>query len=193
MPLTEDDLKALKAMMAELLETYGLKKPPSAAALRQRRYRERHAPSQSVTKRHKSVTRTEGKRNGTVTKRNEASPERNAPSRETWSAYSAAYLQRYGVEPTRNATVNGQLAQFVGRVPQEEAPEIAAFFVRHNKSFYISSRHAVGALLKDAEGLRTEWLSGRTVTDTEAKQADRTQANANVFGKLITEARNAGK
>lgn len=111
-----------------------------------------------------------------------------APTSSTWASYSTAYRERWGVEPTRNARVNGQLAHFVSRVPAEEAPEIAAFYVRHNRGLYVAAKHAVDLMLRDAEGLRTEWLSGRAVTDTEARQADRTQANGNAFASLITEA-----
>lgn len=175
--LTDEDLKAIEAMMASLLETYGLKKPPSAGALRTQRYRERH---KSVTAIVTKASRSKG--NG-VTKASQPSV-----TACTWKAYAAAYQERYGVPPTRNATVNSQLAKFVARVPVAEAPEIAAFYVRHNKAFYVSSRHAVGGLLHDAEGLRTQWLSGQSITDTEARQADRTQSNANVWGKLIEEA-----
>ena len=60
-----------------------------------------------------------------------------ATTAETWEAYSKAYFNRYGVEPTRNARVNGQLAQFCKRVPLEEAPAIAAFYLGHNNAFYI--------------------------------------------------------
>jgi hypothetical protein len=196
--LTDDDIKRIAEMMAPLLtsalEAYGLKKLPSAGALRTQRYRERKASQNVTAKRHKTshgnVTKASPRKGEGVTKPSQPSV---TPTAETWAAYSTAYRTRYGVDPTRNATVNGQLAQFVGRVPAAEAPEIAAFYVLHNKHFYISSRHAVGALLRDAEGLRTEWLSGRTVTDTEARQADRTQSNANVWGKLIKEAEREAK
>src|SRR5699024_5586194 len=48
-----------------------------------------------------------------------AKVKRAAPaSRETWNAYAAAYFDRYGVEPVRNARVNAQIAQFVQRVGQ---------------------------------------------------------------------------
>lgn len=185
--LTDDDLKAIEQMMTRILEAQlearGLKTLPSAGALRTQRYRERH---KSVTAIVTKASRAKGKG---VTKASQPSV---TPTAATWAAYSAAYQQRYGVEPTRNAMINGQLAQFVGRVSAADAPGIAAFFVAHNKHFYVSSRHAVGALLKDAEGLRTQWLSGRTVTDTEARMADRTQTNANVWGKLIAEAKDEG-
>ena len=108
---------------------------------------------------------------------------------ETWNAYAAAYQNRWGVAPTRNAMVNGQLAKFLQRVPVAEAPDIAAFFLRSNKGFYVSAKHPVNLLLRDAEALRTEWLTGRQTTETEARQADKTGARAGVFGDLLEEAR----
>ena len=99
-----------------------------------------------------------------------ALPRRAKPiTAETWAAYSVAYSSKYGTEPTRNARVNGQLAQFVGLVPTEEAPAIAAFYVSVNKPYYVSQRHPVGMLVKDAEGLRTQWLTGNVATGLEVQ------------------------
>jgi hypothetical protein len=86
------------------------------------------------------------------------------PTAATWEAYSEAYRLRYHVEPTRNAMVNGQLAHFVKRVPIEEAPAIARFYVDHSNGLYLSAGHAVSLLLRDAEKLRTEWLTGNRIT-----------------------------
>lgn len=112
-------------------------------------------------------------------------PPKTAPA---WKGYSEAYHARYGVEPLRNAKVNGQLSKLCQRIPGDELEAVAGFFVRHNRALYVSAKHPVDLLLRDCEGLRTEWATGRTVTDTEARQADRTQATGNVFGNLIREA-----
>lgn len=94
-----------------------------------------------------------------------------------WSAYAAAFKARYGTEPTRNARVNAQIAQFVGRVPADEAPQIAAFYLRHSAAFYAGQMHSVGLLLRDAEKLRAEWQRGQTVNMTEARRNEQTAAN----------------
>lgn len=112
-----------------------------------------------------------------------------APSSETWKAYSEAYAARYGAQPVRNAKVNGQLAQLVARLGADEAPAVARFFVGHQNAFYVNGMHAVDALLHDAEKLRTEWATKRTVTRAQAQQADKTQTNLNAFAPLIAEAR----
>lgn len=98
-------------------------------------------------------------------------------SAETWRAYAQAYEARYGVQPVRNASVNGQLANLVKRLGQDEAPLVAAFYLSHNHTFYVSAGHSVGALLKDAEKLRTEWATGRKTTQAKARQVDRAQSN----------------
>jgi len=111
------------------------------------------------------------------------------PSAEAWNAYAQAYRHRYQAEPVRNAMVNGQMAQLVGRIGAEEAPQVAAWYVGHRNQRYVGNGHSVGFLLMDCEKLRTEWATGRQVTQTQAIQADKTQTNFNVFDKLIQEAK----
>jgi uncharacterized protein YdaU (DUF1376 family) len=112
-----------------------------------------------------------------------------AASSETRKAYEQAYENRYGVLPTWNRKTSAQLAQFVESVPRSDAPAIAAWFVRSNRAFYVSKKHPVGVLLSDAPALRTEWLTGRQGTETEARQADRATATGNAFAPLIEQAR----
>lgn len=101
----------------------------------------------------------------------------SAKSGPVWEAYAGAYRQRYRAEPVRNAKVNSLLAQLVDRLGSDDAPEVAAFFVTHNNGFYVTKGHAVGILLADAEKLRTEWATGRRITQTAARQADATETN----------------
>lgn len=81
------------------------------------------------------------------------------PTAETWAAYVAAYHERYGVDPVRNAKVNGQLANLVGQLGQENAPPVAAFYLTLNRSYFVAKKHAVGPLVQNAESLHTEWLT----------------------------------
>jgi uncharacterized protein YdaU (DUF1376 family) len=118
------------------------------------------------------------------------SPERPEPkSAAVWEAYAGRYRERYGTDPVRNAKVNGQLAALVDRLGVEEAPPVAGFYVGHNRRVYVEAKHAADLLLRDCEGLRTEWATGRHVTSAEASQVDRTQTNANAFAPLLEEAR----
>ena len=116
-------------------------------------------------------------------------PRAEKPTDAAWDAYTSAFVQRYGTDPVRNATTNGQMAQFVGRIGAEEAPHVAAYYVGHNGAFYVRGGHAVGGLLKDAEKLRTEWATRRQITATAAQQADRTQTNLDAFAPLLAKAR----
>lgn len=118
-----------------------------------------------------------------------AAPSPESKTGRTWAAYSAAYTARYGQAPVRNASVNGKLAGVVSRLGADEAPHVAAFYVQHNGAFYVRDGHSVGLLLRDCESLRTQWATGRSVTDTEARQLDRTASNAASFAALIEEQR----
>lgn len=97
----------------------------------------------------------------------------------TWDAYTIAYLERYGVEPVRNAKVNAQIAQLVQRLGADEAPQVAMFYVTINDSFFIRASHEFGLLVSRAEGIRTQWITGRQVNAVTARQIENTQANMN--------------
>lgn len=129
--------------------------------------------------------------NHPVATRPEARPgpaaKQDSKTTAVWRAYSSAYASRYGSEPLRNASVNGKLASLLTRIPADDAPHVAAFFVRHNNSFYVQKMHAVGLLLQDAEGLYTQWKTNRTMTATKAAQVDKTQTNLGVFAGLRDE------
>ena len=105
--------------------------------------------------------------------------------KKTWAAYNDAYFNRYGTEPVRNASVNSQVKSFVKRLGQEEAPHVAGFYVRSNSSFYVQRLHSFGNLVTDAEKVRTEWATGRSMTATRAKQIDKTQANSSVVEEAL--------
>lgn len=138
-----------------------------------------------------SVSNTEPLKNKTtdLIKTTVGETELQSACRETWGAYCDAYFRRYQVEPKRNATVNAQIKQFVQRIGFEESPQVAAFYVFNNAAFYVKKMHSVGMLLAEAEKHRTEWATNKRVTDTEARQADKTQAIGGVFQELIEEAR----
>lgn len=105
-----------------------------------------------------------------------------------WNAYAAAYRLRYGTDPVRNSKANKILCLLVDRLGADEAPQVAAWYVRHQGAWYVRNGHSLDQLLKDAEKLRTEWATGNSVTESQARQADRTQGTANIFGRLIAEA-----
>ena len=118
-------------------------------------------------------------------KKDELNTELQNACRKTWSAYGTAYFNRYGTEPIRNAGVNSMVKQFVQKIGFEDSPFVAEFFVQHNDRFYVQKTHAVALMNKDAEGLRTQWATGRSMTATRAGQIDQTQANFSVVAEVM--------
>lgn len=106
------------------------------------------------------------------------------PTTPVWNAYEAAYELRHGVAPPDSAKGRSQLKQFLTRVPAQDAPEIAAFFLTHNDALYIRAKHPIDLLLRDAPKLYAEWKLGQQVTGTEAREQERTQANVGGWDRL---------
>ncbi len=115
------------------------------------------------------------------TKKHKPNPELNRP---TWESYHDSYKERYKVEPTRNATVNSAIANFVKRVGEKDAPKIIEFFVRHNNSQYLASVHDVKLALRDAEGLRTQWLKGQAITMKDVRDFERQSSYQDQIDKI---------
>lgn len=113
--------------------------------------------------------------------------------RETWKSYSSAYFDRYGTEPVRNVKVNSQVKQYVQRLGFKESPQVAAYYLQSNNSYYVTRGHLFDALLSDCEKVRTEWATNSSMTATRAKQIDKHEANRSAVGEAmkILEARNA--
>ena len=90
-----------------------------------------------------------------------------------WTAYSAAYQERYGIAPVRNSTINGQLAHLVRRLG-DEAPAVARYYLNLEDPYYRREGHSVGALLKHCEQLRTLWKRAeqRRVSPSAAMNPD---------------------
>lgn len=101
-----------------------------------------------------------------------------AECRQTWTCYSDAYELRYQTKPVRNAKINSMVKQFVNRIGGAESPQVAEWFVSHPNGYYVGRMHDFGCLLVEAEKLRTEWATGRTMTQGKARQTDRTGTNA---------------
>lgn len=95
-----------------------------------------------------------------------------AKSAATWGAYANAYRCRYGVEPPRNKRTNALLCQVVDRLGTNEAPSVAEFYLSHNSPLYVRGRHPPDLLVRDCEGLRTQWATGNKATSSEVRQAE---------------------
>jgi hypothetical protein len=104
---------------------------------------------------------------------------------QVWAAYASAFVDRYGVEPSRNAKSSSLLGQLVDRIGQDEAGEVAAFYVRHNSAYYVRRGHSLQCLIADAESLRMQWATNRQITQSEANGADRTHGRMAGFDRLL--------
>lgn len=100
-----------------------------------------------------------------------------AACRATWTAYATAYRERHSVAPVRNAKVNANVRQIVQRLGHSEAPLVAAWFLTVNERYVVQNMHDLGALLTKCEAYRTQWATGRQVTEEAARQTDKTQTN----------------
>ncbi len=103
----------------------------------------------------------------------------------TWAAYRTAYALRYAIDPVRNAKVNGQIKMLVGRLGLSDSPLVAAHYLTCNSAYYVQRGHNLDSLLADAEKLRTEWATGRSMTSTRARQIDQTQANMGIVSEAM--------
>lgn len=103
---------------------------------------------------------------------------------DVWDAYSKAYAEKYGVQPVRNAKVNGQLAQFVSRLGADESPGVARSYVASRNGLYVASKHCVDLLLRDCEKLRTEWATGNVGHQRDAREEDRMSATAGMVQRI---------
>ncbi|MGA7177981.1 MAG: hypothetical protein WBX11_00140 [Thiobacillaceae bacterium] len=104
---------------------------------------------------------------------------------EIWRAYSEAYRMRYGIPPIRNAKSHAQVRQLAQRIGVDESPGLAAWFVSHDGNWYVRQGHQIGSLLADCEKLRTEWVTGRRMTATRARQLDQTAANVGAVSEAM--------
>ena len=93
----------------------------------------------------------------------------------TWKAYAAAYRDRYGVLPAANAKTRGQAANLVRMVGADLAPSLAAYYLTHNGGFFVQCRHDFGLLLKSYQQILTDMQRGEQMTQTRARQTEKTQ------------------
>ncbi|MDG9927437.1 MULTISPECIES: helix-turn-helix domain-containing protein [unclassified Pseudomonas] len=117
-----------------------------------------------------------------------AEAERQSACRDIWSAYSSAYLARYGTSPVRNAKVNRHVDDLRKRLGAD-AHQVAAYFVAINDAYLIRNCHDFGSLLAKAESYHTQWATNRQVTGTSARQIENTQTNLSAAEQALAEQR----
>lgn len=102
-----------------------------------------------------------------------------------FEAYQDAYVQRYGLEPLRNAKTNSICAQIAKQLPLDEARALMHFFVQQNVAFYLQRGHAIQLALADLQALRTNMLQNKAMSAREAFLADKQQAQKNVLDDYL--------
>jgi len=115
----------------------------------------------------------------------EKSPGEVSDGSKVWTAYAMAYEQRMRVTPIRNAKQNALCSQLVQRLGVENAVKIAAFYLTHPNSYYMQNKYPLGLLVKDCEGIYTEFQRGEYVTADRARKASISQQNSSVLEKFI--------
>ena len=176
-----------KHLPDEHVQTYTAQKPfvmsdeyEQAVAASQAKALTVDAPAKPVKAKAPSEGRTPAQKAAATKEANE-----EAKTAATWKAYSQAFSKRYGEMPPRNAMVSGVLSKFIDRIGRDEAPDVAAFYVGHSNAYYVNSGHAVQAMLRDAEKLRTEWASGQKITQQSARDADRRQTSTGYLERQL--------
>ena len=81
------------------------------------------------------------------------------------------------------------MVDFVKRIGVEEVSLVAEFYLTHSNAYYANTGHSVGAMLRDAEKLRTEWATGQKITASQTRETERKQHNLSVYDKLIETSR----
>lgn len=91
---------------------------------------------------------------------------------KVWERYREKFLNRYGVEPMRNAKVNAQCKQLYERLGEGGLGAID-FYLTHNDSWYLKNQHDLGSLLAKAESIFTQWQRGHAVTSAQVRDAEK--------------------
>lgn len=102
-----------------------------------------------------------------------------------WKCYADAYRARYGVEPVRNGKTTSCLTTLVSRLPEEHLAGVIAWYLQHNGAVYVASKHCVELLLRDAEGLHTEWARGEHMTSRRAREMDSLQTTCDAVDAVL--------
>jgi len=105
-----------------------------------------------------------------------------------WDSYSKAYFSSYGIEPKRNAKINSLCKQLVKRLGKKDAVALAGWYPFRKGGTYKRSKHCMDLLVRDAEGLYTEWATGKQVTDKQAREEDTQASKGQVWQNVILEA-----
>lgn len=105
-------------------------------------------------------------------------------NKKIWETYFTAYRKRYGVDPVRNGSVNGQVNQLRKRLGCDDACQVVEFYLHHNDSWFLKKTHSFGLCLKDAETLRTQAVRGVAITNTRVRDFEKKNAFAELMDDM---------
>ena len=109
--------------------------------------------------------------------------------RALWHTYEAEYYNKYGVYPVTNCKNNSLIKRFSETLPKEDAIDVIRHYFTQKDRFYLVNKHPLTVLLKDAEKLRTEMLTGDTMTMTRATAIEKsTESNTAKCNRILMEA-----
>lgn len=112
------------------------------------------------------------------------SPESKTLGSRIFNAYAAEYKIVHGAEPVRDAAANS-ICKAIGKSLGEDGPEVARFYVQHKDYNYVKAMHPLTLLKRDSSALRTQWFTGKTMTQAKAQAAQRTSQAGGAFAKHI--------
>jgi hypothetical protein len=107
------------------------------------------------------------------------------PGGAIWESYAVAYERRYRAAPVRNAKANALCKQLASRLPVEEGPPVAAFYLSMADAFYARGLHPLDLLVRDAEQIRTRWATGNRTTQVDAREREQQDYNVRSMKTFI--------
>lgn len=113
----------------------------------------------------------------------------SSPGVRIWVGYRAEFLERYKVEPVRNAKTNALCAQLAQRLGEDAVPVAMFYVAKHNDRLYLNARHALDLVVRDAEKIHADWKrnfagTSRDATNEESLGVARSQMERIQRGEL---------
>lgn len=96
---------------------------------------------------------------------------------KAWANYAMAYRKRYSCWPVWNAAAGGMLGKLVDLLGADVAHSVAAYYLTINDARLVNDCHSLNTLIAKASAYHTQWITGRQMNGTTARQIEQTQAN----------------
>lgn len=107
-------------------------------------------------------------------------PKKESLTSQLWEHYVTCFMERYQVEPTRNAKNYSLLNQLVLRVGQKKSHDLIGFYLQQHDRKYTMAYHGLNLLVMDCEALVTRKNSGKMITHSQAARQEETAGNTSV-------------